>query len=394
MKMKLFIFVLMLGFGCQNVWAKGPDLAKIEGLIGKKKYFSAFTQLKSYDPGFNNPKVVAKMAHLATHYYAFCIGRKVFAFKDLSPSESIEDVRGSKGKYEMFSFDIEKELLKLEAKDPNSGEILEAIGDFYYSGTCQLEQNKISQAESYYGRAEKLVSLGYMANHNMGVIHLRRQKFANALTYLSRGHSQNPNHGSTQYNLAYTYNALGKPKKAVSHAEKAYHLYHDKKLKSEAALMAAYMNLDAKNKTRALEYAVLANKYKHKNHYHILNRLLAMYLEMGEVKLADEKADELLNLDPKNSRLSEDALGSYTKFGYEKEFLEYLKRNTRVHAKSPMALGNLFFQKGRFYFYVKKDKPNAIEAFRIAQGYFKQVVEKDHPALLAISKILQNIEKE
>lgn len=393
MKIKLFIFILMLGFGCQNVWAKEPDLTKVEGLIDKKKYFTAFSQLKSYDPELNNPQIVSMMARVATHYYAFCINRMFFAFKDLSPSEYIEDVRGSKGEYEMFSFDIEKELLKLEARDPKSGETLEAIGDFYYSGICQLEQSKISQAESYYKRAEKLVSLGYRANHNMGVIHLQRKEFKNALAYLSQGNSQNPNHGSTQYNLAYAYNALGKPKKAVSHAEKAYHLYHDKELKSEAALMAVYMNLDAKNKSRALEYAALANKYKHKNHYHILSSLLAMYLEVGEVKLADERADELLNLDPKNSRLSQDALGSYIKFGYEKEFLEYLKRNTKVHAKNTMALGNLFFQKGRFYYYVKKEKPSAVEAFRASQGYFKQVVDGEHPALSAISQILKEIEK-
>lgn len=393
MKIKLFVLVLMLGLGCQNVWAKEPDLTKIEGLIDKKKYFTAFSQLKSYDPELNNPKTVSMMARLATHYYAFCFNRKVFAFKDLSPSEFIEDVRGGKGEYKMFSFDIEKELLKLEARDPKSGETLEAIGDFYYSGMCQLEQSKISQAESYYKRAEKLVSLGYRANHNMGILHLQKKEFKNALAYLSRGHSQNPNHGSTQYNLAYAYNALGNPKKAAFHAENAYRLYRDKKLKSEAALMAAYMNLDAKNKSKALEYAVLANKYKHENHYHILTMLLAIYLEMGEVKLADEKADELLNLDPKNSRLSEDALGSYMKFGYEKEFLRYLKRNAKVHAENPMALGNLFFQKGRFYYYVKKEKPSAVQAFRASQGYFKQIVDGEHPALSAISKILQDIEK-
>jgi len=392
MKMKIFVFVLMMGFGCQNVWAERPDLTKIEGLIANKKYFSAFSELKSYDPDFNDPKVVSKMAFLATHYYVFCVNRMVFAFKDLSPSEYIEDVRGSNGKYEMLPFDIEKELLTLETKNPNSGEILEAIGDFYYSGICQLEQNKVSQAESYYKRAEKLVSLGYRANHNMGVIYLRKGKFVDALAYLSRGHSQNPSHGSTQYNLAYAYNAVGKPKKAVFHAENAYRLYRDKKLKSEAALMAAYMNLDAKNKAKALEYAVLANKYKHENHYHILTMLLAMYLEMGEVRLADERADELLNLDPKNSRLSEDALNSYMKFGYEKEFLGYLKRNANVHAENPMALGNLFFQKGRFYFYLKKENSKAVEAFKTSQAYFKQVVDEEHPALLAISKMLQEIE--
>jgi hypothetical protein len=156
--------------------------------------------------------------------------------------------------------------------------------------------------------------------------------------------------------------------------------------------MAAYMNLDAKNKSRTLEYAALADKYKHENHYHILTMLLAMYLEMGEVKLADKKADELLGLDPKNSRLSEDALGSYIKFGYEKEFLRYLKRNVKVHAKDPMALGNLFFQEGRFYFYVKNEKTRAAKAFKVSQNYFKQVVDEEHPALSAISKILQEIE--
>ena len=213
-----------------------------------------------------------------------------------------------------------------------------------------------------------------------------------AVNYLLVSNNQNKQFGGTQYNLAYAYNALGKPQKAVPYAEKAFELYKDNKLKSEAALLAAFMNLDVKNKKNALRFAALANQYKYQNHYHILSKLLGMYLEMDEIQLADQTADDLLKLDPTNSRLSEDALTLYTEFGKNSEFLKYLSRNIKVYSNDSMALGNLFFQKGKYYYFYETDHKKAITAFKTAQSNFLKVVKAGHPALAAINRVLKELE--
>jgi len=62
--------------------------------------------------------------------------------------------------------------------------------------------------------------------------------------------------------------------------ERAFHLYKDQKLASEAALLAALIAWDLKDRKKALEMASQADKHKSQNYYSIYTNLFGLYGEM------------------------------------------------------------------------------------------------------------------
>lgn len=366
------------------------DLSEYAKLVSEKKYETAYRALEKEDSKNENPDVFAKKLDLAQNYFAICMNGEVFGFRDLAQNEEITSVRGKTGAYKMYTLRVADVGARLLAKFPNNAQLRIMMGHFYYFGICKVDENLVPLAEANYLAAKKLGTFDYRSLRSLGVFLLERHKPVEALKEFNEALKLNNKDADTFYNIAHANLALKKNKEAASNAAKAYELYTDKKLKSEAALLATYGYWDSKDEQSALKYADLANKNKDGNYYYIFTKLLEIYTEMKKWEQAADISDQLLALQPTNPQMPQDVLKAYVRVAAPKELDKFFERNLTKYSANKEALGNLHFHRALFYAQNQK-KNEAKKDFEAARDNFSAVLKPNHEVFKAIAVQLSNL---
>ncbi|HBE79250.1 MAG TPA: hypothetical protein DDW65_15980, partial [Firmicutes bacterium] len=172
LKRTLFIATFLLIFATGLVLAADTQkiLEEADQLIKAGQYDTAFKLLSEADKKSENPEIVLKQVDIALNYFAVSTMHQMFAFKDLQPGETIEDIRGNEesesesggGVYSYYQFEIDKILNKLIIRFPKNGQLYKALGEFYFEvslrygkGWLKPEQELVELAEKNCLKAEQ-----------------------------------------------------------------------------------------------------------------------------------------------------------------------------------------------------------------------------------------------
>lgn len=370
-------------------------LREADILIMNKKYNKAYKHLDDVDKDNAVPEIVLKKVELALDYFVLSIMHTIFSFKDLEADENIEDVRGKEGQ-DTFVFDIEQVLSNLIKIRPNNWKLHKALGYYYYevylkygSGWTKDVNTLLDNAEKHYLQAKRHGEYDYKSLHALGVIHLRRKKYEEAVSFLLDSIKLNSNYAPSKYNLAYAYLYLNKRKNALKYAKEAMMEYRVAPLKAEAARMVAVIYKELKDDKNALIYFKKANAIQ-PNVYVTLKPMLALYLKKRDTKTAYKIATALFLLNPKNPALSNDILRAYAQYNEKKELIRFFDNMLKRFSGDDEVMGNLYFHKAKF-FLQEGNTDGAKNSLKTAKEHFKKCFANDHKVLNTIDAELRRL---
>ena len=361
------------------------SLDEARRLAGEKKYESAMAMLDKLE---RKPAVLVERIKVALDGYAMCLQGDLFALRDLEPGETIEKVRGTPGSYKMHAL----KLTELRKSAPEDAELLTWLGHlaFFRAHECGPNDATDAEAKPFYERAQQLGSGSGRLRRNLALIYLEERNATKAVPLFRASAAEYADDPQFQYNFGYALYTEKSAKEALPHVERAFHLYKDQKLASEAALLAALIAWDLKDRKKALEMASQADKHKSQNYYSIYTNLFGLYGEMGEWPRVENLADRLFELDPKNPRLVQDVVEGYAQLNRPADVDAFFARQLDKQKSNQEAIGNLLYHRGRW---------NAQNARRAqartdllnAREHFARVLPASHQVFAAIEANLKGL---
>jgi tetratricopeptide (TPR) repeat protein len=406
LKRTLFIATFLLIFATGLVLAADTQkiLEEADQLIKAGQYDTAFKLLSEADKKSENPEIVLKQVDIALNYFAVSTMHQMFAFKDLQPGETIEDIRGNEesesesggGVYSYYQFEIDKILNKLIIRFPKNGQLYKALGEFYFEvslrygkGWLKPEQELVELAEKNCLKAEQNGVFDAKSLSIIGVVEIQKKNYQKAVDYLLRVLEQNSEDGDVNYNLAYAYLHLGHLDEGLKYAGISLNLYHDQEYKSDAARLMALLYRNQNDDQNAITYYKLSETISPNNYYN-LSALLELYIKAKDLKMAASTADALLALDPTACDVAQDIVRSYYKNGQIEELFSFFTRMEQKYGTQDQVMGNLFFNKA-YAFLLIKDFKQAKDCFTKARQYFGKCLHKDDQVFKLIDQELKEL---
>jgi hypothetical protein len=361
------------------------SLDEARRLAEEKKYASAMAMLDKLDQG---PAVLVERIKVALDGYAMCLQGGFFALRDLEPGETIEIVRGTPGSYKMHALNV----TELQKSAPEHAELLTWLGHLAYfrANECGPNEATDAQAKSFYERAQKLGAGSARLRRNLALIYLQERNVTKAVPLFRASAADYADDPQFEYNYGYALYMEKSGKEALPHVERALRLYKDQKLASEAALLAALISWDLKDRKKALEMASRADKNKSQNYYYIYTKLFGLYGEMGEWPKVEDLADRLFELDPKNPRLAQDVIKGYAQLNRPDDTDGFFARQLEKQKSNQEAIGNLLYHRGEWNAQNAR-RAQARDDFLKAREHFAKVLPANHQVFTAIEANLKGL---
>jgi len=361
------------------------SLDEARRLAGEKKYESAMAMLDELE---RKPAVLVERIKVALDGYAICVQGDFFALRDLEPGETIERVRGAPGSYKMHALNV----TELQKSAPEDAELLTWLGHLAYfrAHQCGPSDANDAQARSLYERAQQLGAGSGQLRRNLALIYLQERNATKAVPLLRASVADYVDDPQFEYNFGYALYMEKSREEALPHVERAFHLYKDQKLVSEAALLAAFIAWDLKDRKKALEMASQADKHKSENYYSIYTKLFGLYGEMGEWPKAKNLADRLFELDPKNPRLAQDVIEGYAELNRPGEVDGFFARQLKKQHSNQEAIGNLLFHRGQWNAQNARRAQARADLLK-AREHFAKVLPANHQVFTAIEANLKGL---
>ncbi len=361
------------------------SLDEARRLAGEKKYESAMAMLDELE---RKPAVLVERIKVALDGYAMCIQGDIFALRDLEPGETIERVRGTAGSYKTHVLN----MTELQKSAPEHAELLIWLGHLAYFRAHQCGPNDATdaQAKSFYERAQQLGAGSGRLRRNLALIYLEERNAAKAVPLFRAILADSADDPQFEYNFGYALYMEKSRKEALPHVERAFHLYKDQKLASEAALLAAIIAWELKDRKKALEMASQADKHKSENYYSIYTNLFGLYGEMGEWPKAEDLADRLFELDPKNPRLAQDVMEGYAQLNRPGDVDGFFARQLKKQQSNQEATGNLLYHRGHWNAQNARRAQARADLLK-AREHFAKVLPADHQVFAAIEANLKGL---
>jgi len=361
------------------------SLDEARRLAGEKKYESAMAMLDELE---RKPAVLVERIKVALDGYAMCIQGDIFALRDLEPGETIERVRGTAGSYQTHVLN----MTELQKSAPEHAELLIWLGHLAYFRAHQCGPNDATdaQAKSFYERAQQLGAGSGRLRRNLALIYLEERNAAKAVPLFRATLADFADDPQFEYNFGYALYMEKSRKEALPHVERAFHLYKDQKLASEAALLAAIIAWELKDRKKALEMASQADKHKSENYYSIYTNLFGLYGEMGEWPKAEDLADRLFELDPKNPRLAQDVMEGYAQLNRPGDVDGFFARQLKKQQSNQEATGNLLYHRGQWNAQNARRAQARADLLK-AREHFAKVLPADHQVFAAIEANLKRL---
>jgi len=361
------------------------SLDEARRLAGEKKYESAMAMLDELE---RKPAVLVERIKVALDGYAMCIQGDIFALRDPEPGETIERVRGTAGSYKTHVLN----MTELQKSAPEHAELLIWLGHLAYFRAHQCGPNDATdaQAKSFYERAQQLGAGSGRLRRNLALIYLEERNAAKAVPLFRAILADSADDPQFEYNFGYALYMEKSRKEALPHVERAFHLYKDQRLASEAALLAAIIAWELKDRKKALEMASQADKHKSENYYSIYTNLFGLYGEMGEWPKAEDLADRLFELDPKNPRLAQDVMEGYAQLNRPGDVDGFFARQLKKQQSNQEATGNLLYHRGHWNAQNARRAQARADLLK-AREHFAKVLPADHQVFAAIEANLKGL---
>jgi tetratricopeptide (TPR) repeat protein len=375
-----------LGYS-QAAQAALTQAAKLEE---EKKYEAAYQVLDKADPKDQQPVVLLQKEKLLLDYYLITLNFQGFGLKDLTPSQTVSQLRGKQGQYSMHLLDIPTKLTQLQKQFPQDYRLRKGLGDYYYRAMlCHCGEQDKTEAEllqlviDNYGQAHAHQLGDYMSYYAIGYAQLVQEQPQPSVASFEKSIALNPQYADSHYNLAYALLQLKKPAEAISHAQTSFRLYTDPALKADAARMLGQLYTQQQQPAEARK-ALLQSLELQPKSYPSLRSLLELSVATHAPD-ATTWAARLYQLNPADDQMFSDIMDIYQAQNQWAEAEAFFSSQLPKAPPQPATQGLLHFYVAILNMQLKRPQV-ARPHFLTAQAQLKKVAKPDNPLFQLIAK--------
>lgn len=385
----------MVIFGMSIAKATENELInELSDELAAGRILDVYKKLEKIDSLNKDVGVFLTKLNLALNLYAVQVQYEKFGFVNLSLDQSIEDVRGKAGTYQLFSLNAHKIIDSMLQEMPNDPRLYKAQTDYLYE--CFLNYNKemaftqeelLAKLEQSSRKSIELKSADYETYFILGYILLGKGKYDEAQRMLKHSLTLNEKYAPVYYNLSYAEFALKNFDAATDYAKKAWNVYTEPSQKADAARMLSYCFDNQHQTDSAVFYLEKALLFSPKDFDAMTDYLHIAVRE--KMPVAEKLILEIILLSPESPEVYNAVINAYYEEG--DDYLPVLKKLNeleKIYSKESKVMANICFYQGQILFESSVEK--AKEKFRQAEKYFSTFYPLNHEVFGVIRQYLSS----
>ncbi len=388
--------VIFIYLACSlSAAGSGDALERADKLVNEKKYNSAFNILVKADPGNDNPDILVRKTEILLNFFADSMMHKTFALRDLKPGESIEDIRGRPGDYELHIFPAGEILSVANRKNPGHGGLHRVLGNYYfqvyhvYGDRWHIDPLEVmNRALKYYGRATELSAMNKGSLYNYGILLLVKKDYLHAEKIFRELLDRDERSAPAWYHLAYIDYERNNLNRAMDMAKKALSYYNESSDRGSVWYLMGLINEKKESCEDAHESYVQALNYDNEN-YSYLKSLVISSLRTGRENDGMRYAEKMISREPENIGIFKDLIYVFGTLQFSKQLITVFDKTEKKYGKNFLILGNVYYSRALIFSRFSKNRKAAKKNFLKAADYYKQVYPGDHEVFEIINNELR-----
>lgn len=395
LEMKKFAYILVAIFSISIANSTENELInELSDELAAGKILDVYKKLEQIDSLNEDVGAFLTKLNLALNLYAVQVQYEKFGFVNLLPDQSIEELRGKAGTYQLFSLNAHKIIDSLLQAMPDDARLYKAQTDYLYE--CFLNYNKdmaftqeelMTKLEHSSRKSIELKSADYETYFILGYILLGKNKYDEAQRMLKQSLHLNERYAPVYYNLSYAEFALKNFDAATHYAKKAWNVYTEPSQKVDAARMLSYC-FDNQNQTDSAVFYLQKALALVPDDFDALTDYL--HIAVRENMPAAEKLIlEIILLSPESPEVYNAVINAYYEEG--DNYLPVLKKLNemeKIYSKENKIMANICFYQGQILF--ESSVEQAKEKFRQAEKYFSAFYPSNHEVFSVIRQYLSS----
>ena len=294
---------------------------KLDDLVEERKYSSALQYLNTLDPDNSQLETVIQKLDIFLNYYVQSISHQIFGLKDLSPAETIDDLRVKGGTFDIYPFDAPEILAKFDDEPLVNAALIRFYislhGSFFETEKYKAPLDKaLALADEIEGSLINAADAAYL-----GLESLKRGDPVKGRYFYEIAVSKDPVNPEYNYNLAYALMMRESYQQALPYIEAACQYYKEEELKNDAFMMLGDVYLKTGAFSTAIE--IFTELLTKQENLFIERKLIQALLENGdEVQAREKTGDYLKKIGPQEEPLYNLA-NSFLEVSAVEEFIRY-----------------------------------------------------------------------
>jgi tetratricopeptide (TPR) repeat protein len=351
--MKYYVFFV---FFVSNFIFSQDIIGEVDRLISKQKFASAFSMLQVADPTNTSVEFSLKKIDIALAYFIDEVGFRMFSFIDVPDGQTLEDAINDVNikRLSMSDFPIDLVLDSLIIRNPTDGRLYQHQADFYYLVYSNYKSNWFVSSDEILNRimiaAEKAIELNvfsYLTYFQIGFVKLQQKDFLNAIIPFKKSIQLEKNDPIVFYNIAITYYNNSLFQEATIEGIRAFELYKDSILKSDAANLVGMCFVATEQYQKAIDYFNWSFELNSKNKY-TLKQLFNLQLKLSQNEHALKLSCIYHELSPNNPMIVNDILQTILAHKRHEVWTSFVESQVKKFKKDYEVLGVLYFYHGLF----------------------------------------------
>ncbi len=401
MKRILAILLLASLFPQLNLYALSSDehMKEVRNLMDEGQYKSAWTYLHQYAEEIELSRMIICKSELCIRYYATTNLHQMFAFADLAPGETLNDIRRRNSMEDMKLFNPGEALETLLRENPGNSEIPYWLGEYYF-GLLHLFGTESGLGEGELGYriiiSYRLALDGGWEDENLyanlAYTEMTLGEWSSAALHFEKASHLNPHNPAYHYQGATACMRDNQLEEADRKIRLALPLYHSDKSRADALFLGSTIALMQDNAEETLAY-LKEGRTLCPGDYRFPERLIQVYLVEGKRDEALENAVYFFDLHPESPESCQTIMNHYNAFNRLNELVPFFEKQIPLYSDRPEALGNLYYHQGVVSLLTGKEDL-AEEQLELARGAFSRVFSADHQIFGIIEELKEKIREE
>jgi tetratricopeptide (TPR) repeat protein len=362
-------------------------------------YLSAWTYLHEHADEIDYSSMMISKTELCIRYYALTNLHRKFAFADLKPGETLEEIRKNpSGTESMKLFDPEGGLLSALEQDPENGKLHYWLGEYYFSLLHLFGQESGFSPEelrtrimTQYRAALESGTDEESLYANLAYTELTAEEWNSAAVHFRTALEKDPEDPGYHYNLAMALMKTKQLEEADEEIRQALPLYGESPYTADTLFLGSTIALMRENEKDALAY-LNQGKETAPRDYRFPDRLIQVHLVRSDKEAALENSRILFDLYPHNPESCQTIMKYFNAFNALADLVPFFENQIVRYAVDPEALGNLFYHEGVVY--QRTGNPqDAISRLEQAKEVFHGIYPDDHQIFGIIENLLNQMDK-